>query len=155
MITRFAPSSRPTIFGLVMSALSNLGASTSALASAGHVSGWGTRAGFTFGGDVQIAADSSVSGHFTIIQDLPDGLHQSCRYTRLYRGDVSRGQAQFYGTGVCHGPYGWYTSQNFFTIVDHGSPGTGVDTIDVNFLGVAGISIPGGVLASGDLSVTP
>jgi hypothetical protein len=38
---------------------------------------------------------------------------------------------------------------------DNGSPGAGVDVIDVNFLGPGGVAIPGGVLSSGDLAVTP
>jgi hypothetical protein len=37
----------------------------------------------------------------------------------------------------------------------NGSPGAGVDGIDVNFLGASGVAIPGGVLSSGDLILTP
>lgn len=140
-----------------VAALVGLVTATAAFASGPwQVSGWGTRNEFTFGGQVDIQLSGAVSGHFTIVIDLPDGTHSSCRYLRFYRGSVSRNVATFYGDGRCYSPtYGWYTSSNQFTVHDNGSPGAGVDVIDVNFLGSTGVAIPGGFLSSGDLSITP
>lgn len=46
-----------------------------------------------------------------------------------------------------------FVSDNTFSIVDNGEPGAGLDTIDVNFLGESGISIPGGTLMHGNFVV--
>jgi hypothetical protein len=140
-----------------VAALASLMAAAAAFASGPwQVSGWGTRNEFTFGGQVDIQPTGAVSGHFTIVIDLPDGTHSSCRYLRFYRGSVARNVATFYGEGRCYSPtYGWYTSFNQFTVQDNGSPGAGVDVIDVNFLGSTGVAIPGGVLSSGDLAIAP
>jgi hypothetical protein len=140
-----------------MAAVASLVAATAASAAGPwQVSGWGTRNEFTFGGQVVIQPTGDVAGHFTIVIDLPDGTHSACRYLRFYRGSVSRNVATFYGDGRCYSPtYGWYTSVNQFTVQDNGSPGAGVDGIDVNFLGATGVAIPGGVLSSGDLTITP
>jgi hypothetical protein len=140
-----------------VAALVGLVAATSASAAGPwQVSGWGTRNEFTFGGQVVIQPTGDVAGHFTIVIDLPDGTHSACRYLRFYRGSVYRNVATFYGDGRCYSPtYGWYTSTNQFTVHDNGSPGAGVDVIDVNFLGASGVAIPGGVLSSGDLTLTP
>lgn len=120
-----------------------------------NVSGWGKRGAFVFGGEVSIAPSGDVAGQFTIVIDEPNGTHGSCRYHRFWSGSASGASAVFSGLGYCHGPNGWYYSTNRFAITNVGSPGAGVDTIDVNLLSAIGVAIPGGTLDSGDLYVGP
>src|SRR5687767_8376025 len=72
-----------------------------AQAAPGVVSGWGTRSNFVVGGEAQIAVDGSVKGQFTIVIDLPNGLHASCRYKKLYDGKIIGSTAVFFGVGRC------------------------------------------------------
>ncbi len=133
-----------------------LGAAADAAPPSGLVSGWGTRSNFVVGGEVQIAGDGSVKGQFTIVIDLPDGTHNSCRYHRFYNGKIVGSAAVFFGYGRCVTSTGaWYTSHNQFSVVDNGWPGAGLDTIDVNFLGAGGVAVPGGFISSGDFVVLP
>jgi hypothetical protein len=142
--------------GTILAALFTLGLAMPARAAGGgHVFGWGTRSAFAFSGEVFIAASGAATGQFTIVEDVSPSQHLSCRYREFFHGLVTGHIAQFDAIGECIAPSGPFKSVNHFSIIDNGSPGAGVDQIDVNFIGPSGISIPGGVLTSGDFDVTP
>jgi hypothetical protein len=140
---------------LAMFGVGMAGPAHAAPPTSGFVSGWGTRPGFAFGGEVKIATDGTTVGEFTIVMDIDPTHHVSCRYHDFYRGQVSGNLATFMAKGSCIGPSGPFTSFNNFGIADNGSPGAGLDKIDVNYFGATGIAIPGGLLVTGDLEVHP
>ena len=134
---------------------------TTQLAGADTLSGWGTRDWQTFHsnfmGEVKRLPDGSLTGHFTLITFNDNEDTVFCRYLRFRPNRITGASWQFYGEGVCISASsgGYYPVTNHFAIIDYGSPGTGVDYIDVNYLGPIGPSVPGGFLNSGDMTYTP
>jgi hypothetical protein len=127
------------------------------------VTGGGTKDQFSFAGRVILTSRESAKGHFVIIvhHDVPDGnnVAATCVYKKFDQVTISGNTASFHSVGKCtllvnDGSKVKFTSDNVFGIVDNGEPGTGTDTIDVNFLGPSGIAIPGGFLSGGNFVVS-
>ena len=129
----------------------------------GFVTGGGTKDQFSFAGRVSLTGGGAPKGHFIIIEhfNTPDGTNAAatCTYRTFDQVVISGNHASFHSVGKCKvyltdGSTLKFNSDNVFGITDNGQPGNGVDVIDVNFLGASGISIPGGVLSSGNFIVT-
>ena len=106
-------------------------------------------------GSITRQADGSLTGHFTIVLDGGDQQPTVCRYLSFQPLHINGGSWELDASGSCWGQYGPFTAANHFYLADHGSPGAGVDAIDVNYYGSTGVAIPGGVLDDGDLTFTP
>ena len=153
-----SPSHTPTavilIVGLTRKLLDNAEA-------APNLSGWGTRDWTTyhssFIGNVTLQPDGTLTGHFTIITSNDGEETVFCRYLRFSPTRIAGGGWLFDGYGVCisESSGGYYSVANRFAIGDYGSPGVGIDYIDVNYYGAVGPSVPGGFLNSGDLISAP
>jgi hypothetical protein len=130
-------------------------------AAADNLSGWGTRDWTTFHstfmGDVTKNPNGTVTGHFTIITHNDGEETVFCRYLRFRENRIGGGGWNFDGWGVCisESSGGYYPVHNRFAIVDYGTPGAGVDYIDVNYYGPVGPSVPGGFIQTGDLISVP
>lgn len=142
-----------------LTALLTVGAAGTAAAE--NLSGWGTRDWTTFHssfmGDVTKNPDGTVTGHFTIVTENDGEEMVVCRYLRFRENRIGGGFWNFDGWGVCLSPSsgGYFSVHNRFAIIDFGTPGVGVDYIDVNYYGPVGPSVPGGYLQSGDLISVP
>lgn len=129
--------------------------------AAPNLSGWGTRDWTTFHstfiGDVTLNPDGTLTGHFSITTANDGEDLVFCRYLRFSPTRITGTGWVFDGYGVCLSASsgGYYAVSNRFAIADYGTPGVGVDYIDVNYYGPVGPSIPGGYLQSGDLVHTP
>ncbi|WP_437679695.1 hypothetical protein [Sorangium sp. So ce131] len=119
------------------------------------LSGWGVRGHASFMGSVSQQADGSLRGHFTIIIHNPGEAPVTCRYLRFRPRTVSGGSWSFDGHGTCWSSGGTFAAANHFAFSDLGSPGAGVDAVDVNYYGPVGVSIPGGFFDDGDIVYTP
>ena len=154
-MARTAPRTVGVTLALALTAVAG------AAAASPNLSGWGTRDWNTWHssviGDVTLQPDGSITGHFTIItfNDGEDTVF--CRYLRFRPLRISGGGWAFDGYGVClsESSGGYYPVSNRFAIGDYGSPGAGIDYIDVNYYGPVGPSVPGGYIQTGDLIVTP
>jgi hypothetical protein len=135
-----------------------------ALAQPRYVTGSANTAGFSLVGYVHQLGGGTGAGHFMIVvhRDTPEnGMAAAvCEYTRFTGVSIGNGFARFRSLGSClglttTGGLFAFTSDNVFGIVDNGDPGAGVDTVDVNFLGAAGVAVPGGLLVNGNFIVRP
>ncbi|WP_044964057.1 MULTISPECIES: hypothetical protein [Sorangium] len=89
---------------------------------------------------------------------------QSCCFRACRRGRAT-GHVGGGGSGRLHErrarpANGWtsggaFAAANRFTFSDLGSPGAGVDAVDVNYYGAVGVAIPGGFFDDGDIVYTP
>jgi hypothetical protein len=131
--------------------------------TAGFATGGGTKDQFSFAGRVYLTGNGTPKGHFVILEhfNVPDGTSAAatCTYRTFDQVTISGNHASFHSVGKCKvlltdGSTSVFTSDNVFSITDNGEPGAGTDIIDVNFLGPGGISIPGGVLSSGNFIIT-
>lgn len=136
--------------------------------ASGYLTGSGSKDGFTLAGYVDATGGGNGIGEFTVIvhRDSPDASAGTavtsaiCKYTAFDNLVLSGGTATFHSVGDCtvlraDGSQSSFPSDNTFGIVDNGSPGPGVDTVDVNFSGASGISVPGGFLNDGNFVVQP
>lgn len=152
---------RKTSTHLALAAALSVTAVAAAAEAAPTLSGWGTRDWQTyhssFMGQVSLQANGSLTGHFTIITSNDGEDTVFCRYLRFRPTRIGGGGWVFDAWGVClsESSGGYYSVSNRFAIVDYGSPGAGIDYIDVNYYGAVGPSVPGGYLDSGDLISTP
>ncbi|MGK3998434.1 hypothetical protein [Sorangium sp. So ce1024] len=157
MLTNTTHKTRSLVLSLTMAAGLAVTAFTSPAAadSLPTLSGWGVRGNASFMGSVSRQADGSLTGHFTIIIHNPGEAPVTCRYLRFRPRTVSGGSWSFDGHGTCWGSFGAFAASNRFAFSDLGSPGAGVDAVDVNYYGAVGVSIPGGFFDDGDIVYTP
>lgn len=139
-----------------------LGISTlSAAAIAGpKLSGWGTRDLGThhssFMGSLALQVDGTVTGHLTIVVDNDDEEQVVCRYLRFRKNSIQRHSWNFDAFGVCFSEStGYYAVSNRVVLIDYGTPGAGVDYVDINFYGPVGVSVPGGYIDDGEWTYAP
>src|SRR5262249_53982863 len=127
------------------------------------VTGAGSRLHFSFGGTVTRVGQDHGTGSFHIIvhPDSPEGSVVSviCTYRTFDNVQINGTTATFHSVGsgevlYSDGTTSPFGADNTFGIIDNGATGAGADTIDVNFLGSTGISVPGGTLASGNFVVS-
>lgn len=155
--TNTTHTTRSLVMSLTMAAGLAVTAFTSP-AAAGPLptlSGWGVRDYGSFMGSVSQQADGSLRGHFTIVIHKPGEDPVTCRYLRFRPNVVSGASWNFDGYGTCWSSGGTFAAANRFVLVDYGSPGAGVDYVDVNYYGAVGVSIPGGYFNDGDIVYTP
>lgn len=128
------------------------------------VTGSGNTPGFSIVGRVRLLKNGLARGHFLIVvhRDAPEFANAAivCSYNRFDDVVIAGNRATFHSVGTCvslttDGRSQVFTSDNVFTIVDEGEPGPGADAIDVNFLGAAGVAVPGSVLLHGNFIVSP
>lgn len=150
-----------TSTALALVAALSVTAVAAAAEAAPNLQGWGTRDYTTFHstfmGDVTLQPNGELTGHFTIITSNDGEETVFCRYLRFRPTRIAGGGWVFDGFGVCisESSGGYYPVSNRFAIGDYGTPGVGVDYIDVNYYGPVGPSVPGGYLVTGDLISTP
>lgn len=120
-----------------------------------QLSGWGVRGDASFMGTIVQQPRGALTGTFTIVILSPGAHPTTCRYTQFTPLQINGSSWSFDGTGTCWGQYGPFAVANQFTFVDNGSPGAGLDIVDVNFYGPVGVAIPGGSFDDGDITVTP
>lgn len=130
-----------------------------------YVTGSGTtEEGFSLVGSVHQLGGGGGAGHFMIVvhRDTPENGFAAavCDYTKFTNVTIAAGLAQFRSVGACvaltvTGGLVAFTSDNVFAIADHGDPGAAVDAVDVNFLGAAGVAVPGGLIVRGNFIVRP
>jgi len=86
-----------------------------------------------------------------------DGEEQVvCRYQRFKRNLVQRNSWNFDAWGVCYAEStGYYSVSNRVVLIDYGTPGPGVDYVDINFYGPVGVSVPGGYINDGEWTYVP
>jgi hypothetical protein len=134
-----------------------------ALAQA-FVTGSANTNGFSIIGVLNARGNGKGSGFFTIIvhRDTPEGATAAavCEYKHFDNVVISGNVATFHSVGSCQvltttGDTFPFTSDNTFAIVDNGTPGAGIDTVDVNGAGSAFITIPGSFLVNGNFIVNP
>jgi hypothetical protein len=128
-------------------------------ALADTISGWGTRDlgshHSTFTGSITEHPDGSLTGHFTILTHNDGEEPTACRYLRFLPNLRGSSLSNFNAYGVCWTPSGTFAAENRIVLVDGGTPGAGVDYIDVNYLGATGVSIPGGFIDDGEFVLAP
>lgn len=144
---------------LALAAVLTLGAAGTAAAE--NLSGWATRDWMnfhsTFMGDVTKNPNGTLTGHFTIITENDGEDTVFCRYLRFREIRIAHHSWQFEGWGVCLSASsgGYYPVHNRFTLIDYGTPGAGVDYVDINYYGPVGPSVPGGYIQTGDMTYVP
>ncbi len=130
----------------------------------GFVTGSANTDGFSLVGLVRDQGNGRGKGFFTIIvhRDVVEGVTAAavCDYKHFDNLVISGNTATFHSVGSCEvltdsGTLQQFDSDNTFSIVDNGEPGAGNDGVDVNFLGAAGVAIPGSVLVDGNFIVSP
>ena len=128
------------------------------------VTGSANTDGFSIIGRLRILRDGTTRGNFVIIvhRDVPEGSVAAavCTYKQFDNVVIRNNVATFHSIGACQvlttgGGRASFTSNNTFGIVDNGVPGAGHDTVDVNFTGPSGITIPGSFLVDGNFIVSP
>jgi hypothetical protein len=133
-------------------------------AAQAFVAGSGNTPGFSIAGRLRVLKTGQPRGQFLIIvhRDSPEFTTAAvvCSYNRFDNVVIAGNQATFHSVGSCvalttDGRQQSFTSDNVFSIVDGGAPGPGTDAIDVNFLGLSGVAIPGSVLLHGNFIVSP
>ena len=133
-------------------------------AAQSYVTGSANTDGFSIVGWVKILNNGRVKGNFLIVvhRDEPEFTTAAavCTYKVFDNVVISGNRATFHSVGACvslttTGGRESFTSDNTFTIVDNGSPGAGVDAIDVNFAGASGVAVPGSLLVDGNFIVVP
>ncbi len=133
-------------------------------AAQSYVTGSANTEGFSIVGWVKILNNGRVKGNFLIVvhRDEPEFTTAAavCTYKAFDNVVINDNRATFHSVGSCvslttTGGRESFTSDNTFTIVDNGSPGPGVDAIDVNFAGAGGVAIPGSLLVNGNFIVVP
>lgn len=117
--------------------------------------GKGTRGDATLGGTVTLAANGSASGAFVLYLTPADDTATACRYGKFgaleFVGDTVTFNAQAACTSVTvDGIVSHWTGTNAFSFVL--GVGGAIDSVDVNMSGPTGITVPGGLLDSGDFS---
>lgn len=123
-------------------------------AAASTLTGWGVRGDSSFMGTVKQDSTGALSGHFTIVVTAPGQDPVLCRYYK-FKAHYNNSVAPFDGYGTCWTGGNKFDAANRFAIGDYGSPGAGVDYIDVNYYGPVGVSIGGGFFDDGDITVIP
>jgi Zn-dependent metalloprotease len=128
-------------------------------APAGAVTGHGSRGDWSVTANVHLQPDGAVRGHLQIRGRLQDTTWITCRYF-TFRGVVFLvNQARFDASGTCEhdtsAGHVTFVAENRIVIADNGEPGAGRDTLDVTFLGSAGVAVPGGVIDRGNFNVRP
>jgi hypothetical protein len=118
--------------------------------------GKGMRGASTLGGTLVRAADGTVSGDFVIVLTSPIDTATSCRYQKFEKVKRSGNSIGFDALGLCitvapNGAVTSWNAHNQFSFV-LGMRKT-KDSIDVNMYGASGITIPGGLLDSGDFEI--
>jgi hypothetical protein len=117
--------------------------------------GKGTRGDATLGGTVSLSANGSAQGAFVLYLTPVNDVATACRYAKF-------GALQFVGNTVTFNAQAACTSVTMDGIVTHWTGtnafsfvlGTGneLDSVDVNMSGPTGITVPGGLLDSGDFT---
>jgi hypothetical protein len=142
-------------------ALTLVASATFAHATPGdQLSGGGTRDWgiyhSSFVGNLKHNADGTLTGNYTIVTDNDGDETAWCRFLRFRPIQIANKSWIFEGWGQCYRlSTGYYQVHNRFVIIDYGTPGAGVDYIDVNYYGAVGPSVPGGFIQTGDLISTP
>lgn len=150
---------------LLLPAFAPGGAAQQSAAIERFVTGSANTDGFTIAGRLRLTTAGKASGQFTIIvhRDSLGGETVTaviCEYNNFdgvfFNGDL----ASFHSVGKCKaltstGGQQAFTSDNAFGIADHGDPGAGTDTVDVNLLSGTGVTIPGSLLVDGNFIVSP
>lgn len=131
----------------------------------GFVTGSANTDGFSIVGVVNARGNGKGSGFFTIIvhRDTPEGATAAavCEYKHFDTVVISGNTATFHSVGACQvltttGDTQPFISDNTFTIIDNGTPGAGVDIVDVNAApSPPFITIPGSFLVDGNFIVSP
>ena len=133
-------------------------------AAQSYVTGSANTDGFSIVGWVKIQSSGRVKGNFLIVvhRDEPEFTTAAavCTYRIFDNVVIDGNRATFHSVGSCvslttTGGRQSFTSDNTFTIVDNGSPGPGLDAIDVNFAGASGVAVPGSLLVNGNFIVVP
>jgi hypothetical protein len=129
--------------------------STDAFAAPPKLSGWGTRDLGThhssFMGSLELQANGAVTGHLTIVLNNDGEEQVVCRYLRFRQNAIQRNSWNFDAFGVCFSAStGYYSVSNRVVLIDYGSPGAGIDYVDINFYGPVGVSVPGGYIDDGE-----
>lgn len=127
-------------------------ATDAAAAGTRTVSGWARRGDFTLSGN--LAYDGKrATGAFVLLvyPGTPGGA--SCHFDRFDTVSFGPSSAVFDGFGECtsmpaNGKLTRYAVHSRFTLVDAER-----DTIDVNMIGKGGVTVPGGTLDSGEITV--
>jgi hypothetical protein len=151
------PARRSTLAAAAL-AVALLAAATQVIAatpSGSYVTGGANKDDWTVAGTVKKTV-SGASGHIRITRDA-EPRPMVCDYHRFTNLSVIANIARFDATGTCvtdscSGVFSFAVS-NAFRIEDHGKPGDDLDAIDVNFYGVGGIAIPGGLIDDGNFDV--
>jgi hypothetical protein len=126
------------------------------------VTGSGSTDGFSMVGWVRDLGDGRGKGQFTIVlhRDSVDGTTVAavCHYRNFDLVQIRDGVASFHSIGECEALSDndrrvRFTSDNVFGIADHGQPGPGLDTIDVNIISGTGLAVPGAFLVDGNFIV--
>jgi hypothetical protein len=128
------------------------------------VTGSGNTPGFSVTGRLRVLKNGQPRGQFLIIvhRDSPEFTTAAvvCSYREFDDVVFDGNRVRFHSVGSCvalttGGGQQSFTSDNVFSIIDNGAPGPGADAIDVNFLGLSGVAIPGSVLLHGNFIVSP
>jgi hypothetical protein len=156
--TPMQTSSRSNVCRLVTAAVfATLSAASvaNALSPSNTLSGWGQRGDARFMGSITYQANGSLQGKLTLVFD--NGINQPtvCRYLSFQPLNINGGSWEFNAQGTCWSQYGSAPAANRFSFADNGSPGAGIDTVDVNYYGSTGVAIPGGFFSDGDITFTP
>ena len=157
-------SGRLTTFVAVAIALILLPAFAVEASAQAFVTGSGNTPGFSIAGYVGLLKNGEARGQFLIVmhRDVPEFTTAAavCSYSRFDQVVIGADRATFHSVGTCvalttAGQRQVFTSDNVFTILDGGEPGPANDAIDVNFLGVSGVAVPGRFLLHGNFIVNP
>lgn len=164
-MTRTCGSNKLTAAGrMACAALVLVAASTGDALAQNYVTGSANTDGFSLVGYVHQLGGGGGAGHFMIVvhRDTPEnGMTAAvCEYTKFTNVFIANRVARFRSLGSClglttTGGLVAFTSDNVFGIADNGTPGAGVDTVDVNFLGAGGVAVPGSLLVDGNFIVRP
>ncbi len=118
------------------------------------VKGAGQRLSFSFGGSVKMRQSGPWGQFFIALHPSPptgETVNVTCRYNQFSDLRITSAQSRFEMQGRCQrlftdGHTEWFDASNSVTITN-GAEG---DSIDVEFNGGGGISIPAGALSFGD-----
>lgn len=117
--------------------------------------GKGTRGDATLGGTITLAANGTASGAFVLYLTPVNDSATACRYAKFGAFEIDGNLVSFNAQGACtsvsvDGVVVNYTGTNAFSFTL--GNGNEIDGVDVNMSGPVGITVPGGLLDSGDFS---
>ncbi len=124
-----------------------------------RIEGAGQRLHFSFGGRIRVK-QNKAKGKFSIVAHplAPQGttVVVACRYNKFSEVVISAASATFRAEGKCQRLLTSGVLENFDVVnniqIVNGTPN---DSIDANFVGATGISIPGGAMDFGGFTLTP